>query len=72
MTYSEVVALLSTHMVPRRDDSGTATELIPMLERFINDAHTDDDHSAGGGSGVGGRESYEEGLVEVMNSAGGV
>ena len=33
MTYSEVVALLSQHMVPASDSD---TQLIPMLEKFVN------------------------------------
>ena len=34
MTYSEVVHLLSSHMVPRSHDN---PQLIPLLEKFVND-----------------------------------
>ena len=47
MTYSEVVALLSSHMVQR--DSESAVQ-IPLLEKFINldneDGINDDDFEA--------------------------
>lgn len=33
MTYSEIVALLSAHMVPRDSES---QQLIPMIEKFVN------------------------------------
>lgn len=33
MTYSEIVALLSSHTVPRDESSN---QMIPMLEKFVN------------------------------------
>jgi hypothetical protein len=33
MTYSEIVALLSTYLVPKDADS---TQTIPLLEKFVN------------------------------------
>jgi hypothetical protein len=33
MTYSEIVALLSSHMVPKEPDS---QQMIPMLEKYVN------------------------------------
>lgn len=34
MTYSEIVSLLSAHMVHRDDDENS--QMIPMLEKFVN------------------------------------
>ena len=34
MTYSEVVHLLSSHMVPKGGDGG---QMIPLLEKFVNE-----------------------------------
>lgn len=36
MTYSEVVHLLSSHMVP-----GETQQMIPVLERFVNEQHAE-------------------------------
>lgn len=34
MTYSEVIQLLSSHMVPSGDDQGDYQQSIPILEKF--------------------------------------
>lgn len=43
MTYSEIVALLSQHMVPASADSEGDQQMIPMLEKFVN-ADLDSSH----------------------------
>lgn len=38
MTYSEVVHLLSSHMVPKGSDNA---QMIPLLEKFVNEQNKD-------------------------------
>ena len=42
MTYSEIVHLLSSHMVPRDDSNPQVT--IPILEKFINQGQEEGMH----------------------------
>lgn len=44
MTYSEIVSLLSAHMVHRDDDENS--QMIPMLEKFVNQegGHGEESH----------------------------
>ena len=46
MTYSEVVHLLSSHMVPTESQ-----QMIPLLEKFVNENHADEDYEAMDDSG---------------------
>ncbi len=43
MTYSEVVAMLSSHLVPRGETEGQ--QMIPLLEKFVNLDSIDEDFS---------------------------
>ena len=38
MTYSEVVHLLSSHMVPKGAENA---QMIPLLEKFVNEQNAD-------------------------------
>lgn len=43
MTYSEVVALLSSHLVPKETEG---QQMIPLLEKFVNlDSMVEEDFS---------------------------
>jgi hypothetical protein len=42
MTYSEVVALLSSHLVPRELEG---QQMIPLLEKFVNLDSIEEDFS---------------------------
>ena len=42
MTYSEVVALLSSHLVPKETEG---QQMIPMLEKFVNLDTVEEDFS---------------------------
>jgi hypothetical protein len=62
MTYSEIVALLSSHMMPREEGS---TQMIPMLEKFVNqEVNTDEDAYETGNQLEEPEEHYEE--VEAL------
>ena len=43
MTYSEVVAVLSSEMVPRDPDSNNPSRKIAILEKFISESEDLDD-----------------------------
>ena len=42
MTYSEIVHMLSSHMVPRSNDN---QQLIPLLEKFVNEGDEQNVHT---------------------------
>ena len=63
MTYSEVIQLLSSHMVPSGEDTGDYQQSIPILEKFshLGDMHDDKADPDNYHNGSSAAPSHEDG-----------